>query len=110
MDATFEFGFAFGTAHMLEGKTLLVSITTGGPADAYSPEGYNKFNMADLLTPFEAIAHMCRMVWAEPMVAHGMFHEPGEAGSGRVEAEAVEHGQAVGESVKQLLNASKYDV
>jgi glutathione-regulated potassium-efflux system ancillary protein KefG len=61
-DQVLTYGFAYGsTGDKLKGKKLLVSITTGGPADAYNSEGYNHFTIAEFLRPLEQTTNLCGM-------------------------------------------------
>lgn len=72
LDLVLEFGFAYGPAGTrLHGKSLLSVITTGGGAQAYTPEGHNRFTMAELLRPFEQTAALCGMTWLPPFIVHG---------------------------------------
>ena len=45
-------------------------ITTGGAAEAYSADGYNRCSIDDILKPFELCADLCRMQWLPPLVLH----------------------------------------
>ncbi|WP_231877122.1 NAD(P)H-dependent oxidoreductase, partial [Oleiphilus sp. HI0067] len=71
MDEVFEHGFAYGSSgNALHGKRFLCAITTGGPEDAYHHEGYNKFEMAELLRPLEQTANLCGMHYMPPFILH----------------------------------------
>ena len=66
VDTVWTFGFAFGAnGTALQGKTLQLSITTGSPAAAYSPEGTNLYSLTELLRPFELTARLCKMEYEE---------------------------------------------
>ena len=72
LDLVLEHGFAYGArGTKLQGKHLLTAITAGGPAAAYTPEGYNHFTIRELLAPFEQTALLCGMRWLPPFVVHG---------------------------------------
>jgi glutathione-regulated potassium-efflux system ancillary protein KefG len=72
MDQVLLYGFAYGAGGTkLQGKTLQVVTTTGGPGESYRSGGYNRFTMSDLLRPLDATAHLCGMTLAEPFVVHG---------------------------------------
>lgn len=47
----------------LQGKKLLLSVTTGAPISSYSREGSNGIALDDVLVPFERTAHYCGMQW-----------------------------------------------
>ena len=55
---------------LLKGKTLLAAVTAGAPEQAYTPEGSNRFSIAELLNPLEATAHRCGLQWQEPFVVY----------------------------------------
>lgn len=71
MDQVLTYGFAYGSGgDALHGKRLRLVISTGGPESSYTPAGYNRFTMAELLRPLEATAHLCGLVMDEPLVLH----------------------------------------
>lgn len=75
LDLVLEHGFAYGqTGKELAGKRMLNAVTAAGPQDAYRPEGYNKFTMRHLLSPFEQTANLCGMQYLAPFVVHGSLH------------------------------------
>lgn len=72
LDLVWLHGFAYGKGGTkLRGKRLFVACTTGGPAEAYHPRGYNRFTMDEFLRPLEQTAHLCGMDWETPFVVHG---------------------------------------
>ncbi len=71
-DLVLEHGWAYGReGRALVGKTTLNVITTGGPESAYRSDGYNRFTLRELLTPFDQTAHLCGMRFLAPLVVHG---------------------------------------
>lgn len=73
MDQVLLHGFAYGSeGTQLRGKTLQVVTTTGGPRESYLPDGHNRYTMNELLRPLEATANLCGMVFAEPLIVHGI--------------------------------------
>ena len=71
-DLVLEHGWAYGHAGTaLRGKWTLNAITAGGGEDSYRREGGNRFEIGELLAPFETTARLCRMVWLPPFVVHG---------------------------------------
>jgi glutathione-regulated potassium-efflux system ancillary protein KefG len=71
MDLVLEHGFAYGKGgDALRGKSLFNAVTTGGPREAYRPEGYNRFTMRQLLAPFDQTANLCGMRYLAPFVVH----------------------------------------
>lgn len=53
-----------------EGTPLLVAATAGNTPEAYSPQGVNRFPLADLLRPLQAMAHRCALPWADPFLLY----------------------------------------
>ena len=71
MDQVLTHGFAYGAGgDALHGKRLQLVISTGGPESSYTPTGYNRFTMKELLRPLEATAYLCGLEMAEPLVLH----------------------------------------
>ena len=72
LDLVLEYDFAYGdNGTELCGKKWMSAVTTGGPAEAYSAQGYNHFTMEQLLVPFEQTARLCNMTWQPPFIVHG---------------------------------------
>ncbi len=70
-DLVLEHGWAYGhQGHALDGKGWMQAITTGGRETAYREDGLNRYGVDELLRPFEATAHLCRMRWIRPFVVH----------------------------------------
>lgn len=70
-DLVLEFGWAYGPGGTaLKGKPFLQALTTGGRAEAYHPEGFNRFTINQLLAPVEQTAHLCGLVRLPPFVVH----------------------------------------
>lgn len=70
IDEVLSKGFAHGDGVETKGKYWRSVITTGGAAEAYTPDGYNRCSIADILKPFELSAALCQMEWLEPLVLH----------------------------------------
>ncbi len=70
-DLVLEHGWAYGEGgNALVGKITFNALTTGGPALAYRREGYNRFTVRELLTPYDQTAHLCGMKFLAPFVVH----------------------------------------
>ena len=70
-DLVLEHGWAYGVGgNQLRGKITLNAITTGGPAQAYRPEGYNRFTIRQLLAPWDQTAYLCGMRFLAPFAVH----------------------------------------
>lgn len=91
-DLVLENGWAYGPGGTrLAGRFLLSAISTGGTEQAYHPDGRNRFEIDELLAPFNQTAHLCAMAYLEPFVVH--------AGR-RLAPEAL---NAAGESYRSLI-------
>jgi glutathione-regulated potassium-efflux system ancillary protein KefG len=70
-DLVLEHGWAYGTGGTkLHGKFMMQAISTGGPERAYHSKGRNRFEIADLLAPFNQTAYLCGMGWLKPFVIY----------------------------------------
>ena len=73
LDLVLQYDWAYGThGTALQNKTSLQAITGGGDDDAYRPEGYNRFTLQQLTTPYQATAHLCGMDWLPPFAVFGI--------------------------------------
>ncbi len=89
-DEVFAYGFAFGsTGDKLKGKKVLLSVTTGGPAEGYSAEGYNGHTVHELLLPLRQTFNLAQMEYAGLQVSYSM--NPMMEGKEVVEGKAVDH-------------------
>ncbi|WP_368186732.1 NAD(P)H-dependent oxidoreductase [Aestuariibius sp. HNIBRBA575] len=75
IDLVFEHGFAYGAGgDALKGKTLMLALTTGGGQDAYSPQGYQHYDLRTFLTPFERTAGLSQMQFCAPYTFFGAIN------------------------------------
>lgn len=96
-DVVLTYGFAFGeNNYNLEGKEMLVSVTTGGPKDGYDAEILG----GKILFPLEGTASFCKMKYLSPVVIHGMMSMPGTDTKPLVEI-AKKHAQKIIEIIKK---------
>ncbi len=70
IDVVLGKGYAHGEGNALQGKYWRSVISTGGAAEAYTPDGYNRANIDAILKPFELTAALCQMQWLPPLVLH----------------------------------------
>ena len=83
IDTVLEVGWAYGPGGVaLKGKVAFNAITSGGPREAYSHEGRNRFTVREFLAPFEQTAILCHMSYLPPFVVQGTH---------RLSPEAIEH-------------------
>ncbi|MBA3392160.1 MAG: NAD(P)H-dependent oxidoreductase [Deltaproteobacteria bacterium] len=79
-DLVLEHGWAYGAGGTkLRGKLTLNAISTGGPAQAYRKEGYNRFTVRELLAPWEQTANLCGLRYLAPYVVHAALKVTGES-------------------------------
>ncbi|MGI9409475.1 MAG: NAD(P)H-dependent oxidoreductase [Hyphomicrobiaceae bacterium] len=70
-DLVLQHGFAYGAGgDRLAGKHMVLAITAGGPADAYTRNGYQHYPLRTFLTPLEQTARLCRMHFSAPYVLY----------------------------------------
>ena len=63
-ESVLEHGFAYGSkGKALEGKKLIVSLTTGSPLEAYKEGGIQNYTIEDLTKGFHQLANLCSMKW-----------------------------------------------
>ena len=68
-DLVLENGWAYGPGgSRLAGRFLLSAISTGGTEQAYHPQGRHRFEVEDLLAPFNQTTHLCSMAYRTPFV------------------------------------------
>ncbi|HEI9810638.1 TPA: NAD(P)H-dependent oxidoreductase [Serratia marcescens] len=73
-DAVLTYSFAYGSeGTQLHGKPLQLVVSTGGDAQAYTAEGYNRYPVQDLLLPFHAMANLIGMDYLPPHLVQGVF-------------------------------------
>lgn len=79
IDLVLEFGWAYGPGGIaLKGKAAFNCITVGGPRTAYTREGYNKYTVAELLTPINQTVCLCNMDYLPPFAMHGTHRTSAE--------------------------------
>lgn len=98
-DLVLEYGFAYGSeGRALAGKYFIAACSAGGPAEAYTAEGYNRHTLRELLRPLERTATLCRMRYLPPLV---LFDARRAADDGR----AIAHGELFRDLLGQLATA-----
>ena len=71
LDLVLEFNWAYGPrGSALRGKFVMNAVSTGGDAEAYRPQGHNRFPLEQLLSPMNQTAHLCGMGWLQPFVVY----------------------------------------
>lgn len=78
LDEVFAFGWAYGPGgDELRGKDLWLAASTGGPEDAYRPDGYNRYFFDAFMHPYEQTAALVGMRWLPPLVLHAAHRVDG---------------------------------
>ncbi len=62
----------------IQGKALMVAVTTGSEESAYRSGGRNMFTVDELLRPYQLTANHSGMVWQTPFVVYGMSTKDAE--------------------------------
>ncbi|HRH70080.1 MAG TPA: NAD(P)H-dependent oxidoreductase [Flavobacteriales bacterium] len=79
IDLVLAFGWAYGPGGTaLKGMSVFQVLTTGGPQQAYSSEGFHGSTMHEFLRPMQRTVTLCGMNWIPPFVVHGT-HQLGDA-------------------------------
>jgi glutathione-regulated potassium-efflux system ancillary protein KefF len=72
VDEVLSYGWAYGQGgDALRGMDCWLVASTGGPADSYQPEGYNRFAFEAFLPPYVQTANLCGMRFLPPLLIHG---------------------------------------
>jgi len=80
LDEVLAYGWAYGPGGAaLQGKDLWLVTTTGGPDEAYHPQGYNRYFFDAFMPPYEQTAALCGMRFLPPLVLHGARRASEEA-------------------------------
>lgn len=75
MEQTFLHGFSHGsTGDKLKGKKLVLSYTTGAPAEMYSHEGLMGHTMDEFLVSFRAVCGLTQMEYAGSVFTGGVSY------------------------------------
>lgn len=73
MDEVFERGWAHGTGgDKLNGKELLIAISSGGTGSMYQAGGFHNYSYSELLRPFQQTANLTGMIYRSPFVVSGI--------------------------------------
>ena len=73
LDLVLEHGWSYGSkGNALKGKYFMQALTAGGDEQTYHKEGYNKFTISDLTSPYQATANLCKMTYLAPFTVFGV--------------------------------------
>ncbi|MDE7388071.1 MAG: NAD(P)H-dependent oxidoreductase [Muribaculaceae bacterium] len=103
MEAVLTYGFAYGNGGTaLKGKRLIISFTTGAPAEAYSTEGYQKHPIGVFTAQFSVLAGLCNLTYGPEVISFGMA-APVPSDTARVKVvreRAADHARRLADAVK----------
>jgi glutathione-regulated potassium-efflux system ancillary protein KefG len=72
IDLVLTFGWAYGPGGTaLHGKAVCQVVTTGGPQQAYTAEGFHGSTLMEFLRPFQRTVTLCGMRHLPPYAVHG---------------------------------------
>lgn len=77
LDEVFAFGWAYGPGgRALEGKSLWLAASTGGPDSSYRPDGYNRYFFDAFLPPYEQTTALVGLRMLPMLLLHGAHRVP----------------------------------
>ena len=84
-DEVFELGLAYGDGGTaFRNKILQLSVTAGGPLEAYNRDGAGRPSITEYTKPYEETAAVSGMGWARPLV----FFSATDSTQNQIEAHA----------------------
>lgn len=100
MDLVLQHNWAYGSrGSALQGKYFLQALTAGSSADDYQHSGMKKVTIAELLSPFQAMARLCDMTCLPPFAVLGVHR-------GLPEHKIENHAQAYRKAILSLRDDS----
>jgi glutathione-regulated potassium-efflux system ancillary protein KefF len=89
IDEVLAFGWAYGPdGTALRGKDLWLVASTGGPAESYRPDSYNRYFFDAFLPPYEQTAALCGMRFLPPLLLHAAHRVDDAAVAGHAQTYA----------------------
>ena len=104
MDEVLEYGFAYGkTGDKLKGKHLILSFSTGGPAESYVHGARNNFEIEELLSPIIQTSNLMGTIFEKPVVSFSMANIPGiETDKTALIQKSTEHARRLYDAILSL--------
>lgn len=100
LDDVFLHGFAHGSSAKLNGKKLILSFTTGAPAETYGRNALMQHTIEDYLAPLKSTAILCHLDLQPPIYTCGISY------LGRTNIEGITKQQALAQQhAKRLITA-----
>jgi len=112
LDEVMTWGFAYGTnGDKLKGKHFLQSITLGGSKESFTPLGYNRFSIEDLLKPMQQSVYHIGMVYNLPLYSYRNAYVPEIYNSlSEVKENAIAHAEKLIEKIQDFSRGNKVKV
>lgn len=105
LDLVLEHGWAYGGETKLQGKKILNAISCGGPKEAYSLTGRNRYSIKEFLYPFSQTAALCKMEYLPPFVIHGTHRlKPYD-----IELYAIQYEQVINALTSDMLTEDEWN-
>jgi putative NADPH-quinone reductase len=111
-DDVMTWGFAYGTGgDKLKGKYFLQSITLGGSKEAFTPLGYNRFSVEDILKPIQQSIYHIQMIYNLPLYSYRNTYVPEIFNSkSEIKENAIAHAEKLIEKIQDLSKGKKEKV
>lgn len=112
LDDVLSWGFAHGSGgDKLRGKHFLQSITLGGPRDSFTPLGYNRFSVEDIVKPMQQTVYHTKMIYNLPLYSYRNNYVPGIFNSiSGVKENAIAHAEKLIEKIQDFSKGHKQKV
>lgn len=112
IDDVLSYNFAYGSkGDKLQGKEIILSFTVGGPAESYTPLGYNHFTIEELIKPIQQTVYLTGMIFQPPIYTHNMVYIPNVYNKlEEVRSRALEHADKLISAIKELQQAYDGDI
>ncbi len=73
LDTVISYDFCFGPhGEQLQGKNIIISVTTGGPKESYSLNGYNNHTISDYLCGLKQLSYFAKMNYRGIIASYGI--------------------------------------
>lgn len=112
VDDVMTWGFAYGTGgDKLKGKHFLQSITLGGSRESFTPLGYNRFSIEDILKPMQQSVYHIQMIYNPPLYSYRNAYVPEVLNSmSEVRENAIAHAERLIEKIQDFSKGNKEKV
>jgi putative NADPH-quinone reductase len=109
LDDVMTWGFAYGTGgYKLKGKHFLQSVTLGGSKESFTPLGYNRFSIEDILKPMQQSIYHIQMIYNLPLYSYRNAYVPEIFNSiSEVEENAIAHAEKL---IQKIQDFSKGNI